>query len=1139
MKKSMVMIFLTIILLFVSGCTEKTFYVTFLDYDNNVVATVEFDGSITPPEDPLQEGYVFDGWYTDQEYLDEYDEFDYDDVLVSDLTVYSKWVPAIYTVTINYGLGMNDQEVDYVYGEDIVVKNPPVKKGYILGDFYVNQTMTIVFDPALSPTNDFTVYASWIPKTVPVNYYENAPLDVLLFSVGIYNTHIVTSSGNVYAWGFNLYGMLGTEDVELFAEADEPVNITEYFEFEEDEIITQFSKEEHVLALTSLHRVFGWGKTEAYQLGYGSNETVLYPMDLTDELPLVDEDFVVSVSAGNRHSVFLTNEGRLIVTGDGDYGQFGFSQQNTPVSFLDVTEIVSLNLDESIVEAYAYGNSTLLYTSDHRILVAGSNYYGELGTGDFLERSSFTDITEMFEFENGEVAVDFQFGARYVLVLSNYGSVYSFGNNTNGQLGIGTRANSNLPNKIAEDIREIHACGENSAIIDNNGSLYMFGYIVFELDNFDSGATGPYVLEPELMFENFFDEVGPFSEFVLGNGLYWFSIDEVEYRGYGQNDFNQLFEWYNGALLNEHITNEYVLVYTDEATYGEIYELYFPDIEITRQLTKWYKEADLEHRYFDQSRISDEELNLYGVWEIRHYILTIHPNNIQQSYLLTLEYNEDIYINAERPGYVLEGWYLDEECTIPFTLEQMPNRDIDVYAKWLEIVPEVITVPYDGVFSSDYSEVLYEFTLIENQHFLLYADFEFGYFLTLLDENRNPIDDIENLYMEYFEEMDDMLLFSELLPAGTYYLEVVQLGYNDSAIDLNVRIALSDYFVPETRTLELVLGGDFGTDTISIVSGTILEDLPRLSLPMQMFDGWFMDAECTIPFDLEYMPNQDVTLYAKFIPIPVIEMTFEQEQYESYLYVEEQVYFTFTLTESTVIEMFTQSNMDTYCMLYDDNLNQIRANDDYQGLDCGFAIHLDPGTYTLIVQGLSGYESGPFTMYYSNNLQVAELYTITFDSNGGEPVDSQEYFEGDYVEFEMTWKEGYLIKTWYTDPELTMEFDWHMPDSNITLYAGWIETTALDFTTLPVTETNGFDGEEIVGYTFSITETKTLLFTINPQPGGMVFFVFTSHMEEEDIVFVDSVISSEIILTLEPGDYIIVVAGGTGDYEFSIAEEAE
>lgn len=78
-----------------------TYTVSFVTQNNTEIdpITINFGESVTLPDQPLREGYTFEGWYLDQNYETRFDE---SMILESHTTLYAKWspVPAITTLGI-------------------------------------------------------------------------------------------------------------------------------------------------------------------------------------------------------------------------------------------------------------------------------------------------------------------------------------------------------------------------------------------------------------------------------------------------------------------------------------------------------------------------------------------------------------------------------------------------------------------------------------------------------------------------------------------------------------------------------------------------------------------------------------------------------------------------------------------------------------------------------------------------------------------------------------------------------------------------------------------------------------------------------------------------------------------------------
>ena len=88
----------------------------------------------------------------------------------------------------------------------------------------------------------------------------------------------------------------------------------------------------------------------------------------------------------------------------------------------------------------------------------------------------------------------------------------------------------------------------------------------------------------------------------------------------------------------------------------------------------YFTEEEMIHRFFGNANLTYEELDLYGVWETRFYMVTIYQNNETQGYVRPMEYGEQLFFYAEKSGYILEGWYLDENLTTEIN-ESLFERD--------------------------------------------------------------------------------------------------------------------------------------------------------------------------------------------------------------------------------------------------------------------------------------------------------------------------------------------------------------------------------------------------------------------------------------------------------------------------------
>lgn len=121
------------------------------------------EGKLTKPNDPTKEGYIFDGWYVDDE------EFDFDRVLTKSVTLVAKWKKeevkeeddSKFTVTFNTdgGVKIDPKEVE----KDKALTKPidPTKEGYTFISWQLDGKD---FDFSTKITKDITLIATWEKK---------------------------------------------------------------------------------------------------------------------------------------------------------------------------------------------------------------------------------------------------------------------------------------------------------------------------------------------------------------------------------------------------------------------------------------------------------------------------------------------------------------------------------------------------------------------------------------------------------------------------------------------------------------------------------------------------------------------------------------------------------------------------------------------------------------------------------------------------------------------------------------------------------------------------------------------------------------------------------------------------------------
>jgi len=221
--------------------------------------------------------------------------------------------------------------------------------------------------------------------------------------------------------------------------------------------------------------MFGWGAHTEGQLGLGG-------IDSPTEQPLALTFFnntskqLVAAACGFNHSLFLLDDGSVYTCGSNEYGQLGHEKSQR------VPEQVSALETQSVVGAVCGGDHNLVITDKGQVFSWGKDDKGQCGRGGNDEQFKPTPrILKSFK----TVIVSVAAGSHHSLALTQEGHLFSFGDNSYGQLGLGDRkiTHRTTPEKIGcldgVPLTSVHAGGFHSFAISKSGAVFGWGKNTF------------------------------------------------------------------------------------------------------------------------------------------------------------------------------------------------------------------------------------------------------------------------------------------------------------------------------------------------------------------------------------------------------------------------------------------------------------------------------------------------------------------------------------------------------------------------------------------------------------------------------------------------------------------------------------
>lgn len=297
-------------------------------------------------------------------------------------------------------------------------------------------------------------------------------------------------------------------------------------------------------------------------------------------------------------------------------------------------------------------------------------------------------------------------------------------------------------------------------------------------------------------------------------------------------------------------------------------------------------------------------------------------------------------------------------------------------------------------------------------------------------------------------------------------------------------------------------GGSAVAPVTNVASGSLIAEPEEPTYEGQTFGGWYREAETTIAWDFTSdKVTEDMILYAKWMPVPRYTVTFdtqggsavapitnvasgsliaepEEPDYEGLFfegwYKEAGTITPWNFAADTVTEDITLYAKWSKILLYTVTF------DSQGGSEVAPVVGIIPGSFVTEPEEPTR-EDFIFTGWYkeaeclslwdfrqdkiNDNITLYAdwepipfvLYTVTFDSQGGSPVESIHNVNAGSViaEPEEPKMEGYVFNGWHKEPEgfNSWDFENYTINEDTTLYAKWSAISA------PETYTVSFDSQ--------------------------------------------------------------------------------
>ncbi|WP_051197496.1 fibronectin type III domain-containing protein [Flavobacterium soli] len=329
-------------------------------------------------------------------------------------------------------------------------------------------------------------------------------------SAGTTHTLGVKADGTLWAWGNNGYGQIG--DGTLISK-QLPTQIGTSSDWQEIAAGEYYS-----LAIKTNGTLWAWGNNIYGQLGDGTTVNKNTPVQIGTASNWQ------SVRAGGFHTLAIKTNGTLWGWGKNTSGQLG---DGTTITKVVPTQIGTATNWQSVAVGFDF---SLAIKANGTLWSWGANGFGQLGDGTTIGKIVPIQIMLGDNWSNtewGNVAA----GYNHSVARMTNGILFTWGNNTYGQLGDSTNIDKTSPNPVNDQVQSIDAGKNNTIGITEFGNIISCGENSFgQLGGGNTNNTNSF------MYSNSTD-----NQMVSTGGYHTFSINVDGFlSACGVNDSGQL-----------------------------------------------------------------------------------------------------------------------------------------------------------------------------------------------------------------------------------------------------------------------------------------------------------------------------------------------------------------------------------------------------------------------------------------------------------------------------------------------------------------------------------------------------------------------------------------------------------------------